>query len=75
MDYVAVPSVWSDGIEKSWVCEDFDLLNGSYDHKLVVVTMTLQVAQSGHKFAGRCSIYDRNQARDVVGLDKLAALE
>lgn len=74
VDYVAVPSVWSEGIESSWVCEDFDLLNGSYDHKLVVVTMTLQVAQQGHRYSGRRSVYDRNQARTLDGMEQLAAL-
>lgn len=74
VDYIAVPEVWCDGVESSWVCEDFDLLNGDYEHKLIAVAMTLQVVQHGHKSRGRCSVYDRGAARDRSGLAKLAHL-
>lgn len=74
VDYIAVPEIWCDGVDSSWVCEDFDLLNGDHEHKLIAIAMTLQVVQQGHKTNGRCSIYDRGAARTMQGLDQLATL-
>ena len=74
VDYIAVPAIWCDGVDSSWVCEDFDLLNGDHEHKLIAIAMTLQVVQQGHQTTGRCSIYDRGAARTMQGLDQLATL-
>ena len=35
VDYIAVPEACRDGVTGSWVDEDFDLMNGDFDHKAI----------------------------------------
>ena len=74
VDYIAVPDAWRNGVTASWVDDDFDLLNGDFDHKVIAVSLTLQVTARGHKIGGRRPVYDRGYARTPEGKRQLAEI-
>lgn len=73
VDFIAVPLEWRDGIESSWICGDFDLLNDELDHSVVALQVDMVVGACRHKYDGRAPLYDRDAARSDAGAQQASA--
>ena len=64
LDYILVSDLCRSGISSSWVDYDIDVMNGDRDHKVVVVSVALEITTGSAKSMKRTPLYNRNQARD-----------
>ena len=63
LDYIAVSKSCQNGIEKSWIDDDIDLLNGENDHNVVSLQLSLTARRKQCDHITKVAIYDRANAK------------
>ena len=64
-DFIAVPCECEQGIEKSYVDETIDLLNGDHDHDAIAVELSMVWKQQEKRRAHKALTYNRQAARNL----------